>query len=136
MSWTPFRKIAAFPWPDTLKGCRHGGSVVPPLLGADLDIGRADEVIAQVGLPLHTESVVEFSPLGSLTGFAIVHDVLGAGVQLLLYGASILAFAIIRILQLRPPAARTHRPPIALTRSRPPRLRTPTSSAPAEQQRI
>ena len=117
MSWTPFRKIAAFPWPDTLKGCRHGGSVVPPLLGADLDIGRADEVIAQVGLPLHTESV-------------------GAGVLLLLYGASILAFAIIRILQLRPPAARTHRPPIALTRSRPPRLRTPTSSAPAEQQRI
>jgi hypothetical protein len=40
----------------------------------------------------------------TLTGFALVHDVLGAGVLLLLYGAGILAFAIVRILQLRPPA--------------------------------
>lgn len=40
----------------------------------------------------------------TLTGFALVHDVLGAGVLLLLYGAGILAFAILRILQLRPPS--------------------------------
>jgi hypothetical protein len=66
MSRTPFRAVAAFPWPDTLKGAGtvdllfHHSSEL-----ADLDIGRADEVIAQVELTLHTESVVEFSPLGS-----------------------------------------------------------------------
>jgi hypothetical protein len=62
---TPFRAIAAIPWPNTLKGAgtvdlhfRHSRDL------ADLDIGRADAVIARVEHTLLSESVVEVSPLG------------------------------------------------------------------------
>ena len=62
---TPFRAIAAIPWPDILKGAgtvdllfRHSGDL------ANLDISQADEVIAQVEHTLNSESVIEFSVLG------------------------------------------------------------------------
>jgi hypothetical protein len=41
----------------------------------------------------------------ALIGFAVVHEVLAAGVLLVLYGLTILVFAIVRILQLRPPGS-------------------------------
>jgi len=62
---TPFRAVAAVPWSRTLKGAgtvdllfRHSRDL------ADLDFTAADEVIAQVEHTLHSESVIEFSPLG------------------------------------------------------------------------
>jgi hypothetical protein len=62
---TPFRAIAALPWPNTLKGAgtvdllfRRSSDL------ADLDFVTADEVIAQVERTLDAESVIEFSPLG------------------------------------------------------------------------
>ena len=62
---TPFRAIAAFPWPDALKGAgtvdllfRNSRDL------ADLDISQADEVIAQVEHTLNSENAIEFSPLG------------------------------------------------------------------------
>jgi len=62
---TPFRAIAAIPWPHTLKGAGtvdllfHRSRDV-----ADLDFTKADAVIAQVEHTLIKESVVEFSVLG------------------------------------------------------------------------
>jgi len=38
----------------------------------------------------------------TLTGFGLVHDVLGTGVLLILYGAGIMIAGLVRILQLRP----------------------------------
>ena len=62
---TPFRAVAAVPWSTTLKGAgtvdllfQHSRDL------ADLDFAAADEVIAQVEHTLHSESVIEFSPLG------------------------------------------------------------------------
>ena len=62
---TPFRAVAAIPWPATLKGAgtvdllfRHSRDL------ADLDISQADEVIAQVEHTLNTESVLEFTLTG------------------------------------------------------------------------
>jgi len=62
---TPFRAIAALPWPHSLKGAGtvdllfHRSSDL-----VDLDFVLADEVIAQVERTLDGESVIEFSPLG------------------------------------------------------------------------
>jgi len=62
---TPFRAVAAIPWPNTLKGAgtvdllfHHSRDL------ADLDFAVADEVIAQVEHTLDNESVIEFSLLG------------------------------------------------------------------------
>ena len=62
---TPFRAVAAIPWPNTLKGAgtvdllfQHSRDL------ADLDFAEADEVIAQVEHTLDSESVIEFSALG------------------------------------------------------------------------
>jgi len=62
---TPFRAVAAVPWPNTLKGA----GTVDLLFRrsrdlADLDFTDADEVIAQVEHTLDRESVIEFSVLG------------------------------------------------------------------------
>ena len=38
----------------------------------------------------------------TLTGFGLVHDVVGAGVLLILYGAGTMIAALVRILQIRP----------------------------------
>jgi len=62
---TPFRAVAAIPWPTTLKGA----GTVDLLLHhsrdlTDLDISQVDEVIAQVEHTLISASVVEFSLLG------------------------------------------------------------------------
>ena len=62
---TPFRAVAAIPWPNTLKGA----GTVDLLFHrsrdlADLDFAVADEVIAQVEHTLENESVIEFSALG------------------------------------------------------------------------
>jgi len=39
----------------------------------------------------------------TLTGFGLVHDLLGAGVLLILYGLGLLVMAIVAIVQLRSP---------------------------------
>jgi hypothetical protein len=62
---TPFRAVAAIPWPAALKGA----GTVDLLFRrsrdlADLDISMADEVVAQVEHTLRTQSVIEFSPMG------------------------------------------------------------------------
>ena len=62
---TPFRAVAAFPWLHTLKGAgtvdlmfRHSRDL------ADLDIGRADTVIALMEHTLVSDGAVKFSPQG------------------------------------------------------------------------
>ena len=62
---TPFRAIAAIPWPATLKGA----GTVDLLFHrsrdlADLDFSQVDEVIAEVEHTLNTDSVIDFSALG------------------------------------------------------------------------
>ncbi len=47
----------------------------------------------------------------TLTGFGLVHDILGAGVLLILYGFGLLMMAIVAIVQLRSPAIRSPRRP-------------------------
>ena len=47
----------------------------------------------------------------TLTGFGLVHDILGAGVLLILYGFGLLVMAIVAIVQLRSPAIRSPRRP-------------------------
>jgi len=62
---TPFRAIAAIPWPSILQGAgtvdlmfSHSRDLV------DLDFTDADDVIRQVEHTLDSDSIIEFSPLG------------------------------------------------------------------------
>jgi hypothetical protein len=62
---TPFRAVAAIPWPNTLKGAgtvdllfHHSRDLI------DLDFTVVDEIIVQVEHTLDSESVIEFSPSG------------------------------------------------------------------------
>jgi hypothetical protein len=43
----------------------------------------------------------------TLTGFGLVHDILGAGVLLILYGLGLLVMAAVAIVQLRSPVGRS-----------------------------
>ena len=65
MSRTPFRAIAAIPWP----GPYTARGTVDLLFNrsrdlADLDHAKADDVVRQMEHTLDSESVIEFSPIG------------------------------------------------------------------------
>jgi hypothetical protein len=61
---TPFRAIAAIPWPNRLKGAGTVDLLFHRSLDlADLDLAQADTVVAQVERILDTESVIQFSLL-------------------------------------------------------------------------
>ena len=47
----------------------------------------------------------------TLTGFGLVHDILGVGVLLILYGSGLLVVAIVAIVQVRSPVIRSPRRP-------------------------
>ena len=49
----------------------------------------------------------------TLTGFGLVHDILRAGVLLILYGLGLLVMAIVAIVQLRSPVIRSPRRPLS-----------------------
>jgi hypothetical protein len=62
---TPFRAVAAIPWPTTLKGAGTVDLMFHRSRDlADLDFSRADKVVAQLEHTLIKESVLEFSPSG------------------------------------------------------------------------